>query len=90
MRVKCAKCDTERFEDSPMSIIWKDVTNEGDLPKFENYCFDCGMEELRKALKGVPFTIEIPRYPEYAPEELGRHGACINYTAELINYPPHK
>ena len=86
----CAKCGKQKFEDSPMSIIWKDVADEAGLAKFEDYCFDCGMEELRKALKGVPFTIEVPHYPEYTSEELGRHGAAINYTAELIDYPPHK
>ena len=48
------------------------------------------MEELRKALKGGSFTIEVPHYPEFAYEELGRHGADINYTAELIDYPPHR
>lgn len=53
-------------------------------------CFDCGIEELRKELKGVSFTIEVPQYPEYTSEELGRYGAAINYKAELIDFPPHK
>jgi hypothetical protein len=88
--MRCAKCGKQRFEDSPISIIWKGETDEAGLTKYEDYCFGCGMEELRKALKGVPLTIEVPHYPEYTPEELGRHGAAINYTAELTNYPPHK
>jgi len=88
--MRYSKCGKQRFEDSPMSIIWKDVTDEAGLTKFEDYCFDCGMEELRKALKGVPFTIEVPHYPEHTSEELCRHGAAINYTAELIDYPPHR
>ncbi len=88
--MQCAKCGKQRFEDSPMSIIWKDVTGEAGCAKFEDYCFDCGMEELRRELKGVPFTIEVSYYPEYTSEELGRHGAAINYTAELIDYPSHK
>jgi len=48
------------------------------------------MEELRKKLKGVPITIEVPHYPEYTDEELFKHGAAINYIAELIDYPSHK
>jgi len=88
--MRCAKCGKERFEDSPMSIIWKGETDEAGHAKYGDYCFDCGMAELRKELKGVPFTIEVPRYPEYSSEELGRHGAAINYIAELIDYPPHR
>ncbi len=88
--MKCAKCGKERFEDSLISIIKKDVFDEKGLAKYEDYCFGCGMEELRQSLKGVPITIEVPHYPEYTGEELQKHGAAINYTAELIDYPPHK
>ena len=83
----CSKCGKKVFEDSPISII--DLLVEG-VAEYKDYCFDCGMEELRKRLKGVPFTIEVPHYPEYTAEELQRHGAAINYSAELIDYPSHK
>jgi hypothetical protein len=88
--MKCAKCNKQVFEDSPISIIEKGVFDEKGLAKYQDYCFDCGMQELRRRLKGVPITIEVADYPEYTAEELGRHGAVINYIAELIAYPPHK
>lgn len=85
--MQCTRCRKEEFA---MSLIWKDVVDEVGHAKYEDYCFDCGIEELKKALKGVPFTIEVPYYPEYTSEELLSHGAAINYIAELIDYPPHK
>ena len=88
--MKCTKCGKQKFDDSPVCIIWKGFTDNVGRAKYDDYCFDCGMEELRTGLKGVPFTIEVPYYPEYTAEELGRNGAVINYTAELIDYPPHK
>ena len=88
--IKCAKCGKESFEDSLISIIEKGVVAEKGQAKSEDYCFDCGMEELRSKLKGVPITIEVPYYPEYTAEELMEHGAAINYIAELIDYPTHK
>ena len=88
--MKCAKCGKEKLEDSPMCIIEKGVANEKGHAVFQDYCFDCGMEELRSKLKGVPITIEIPHYPGYTAKELLEHGAAINYTAELIDYPPPK
>jgi len=88
--MRCTKCSKEVFEDSPISIIDKGVVDEKGHAKYEDYCFDCGVEELRKKLKGVPITIEVPHYPEYTAEELLEHGAAVNYTAELIDYPPHK
>lgn len=88
--MRCAKCGKENFDDSLISIIEKGVVDEKGHAKYEDYCFDCGMEELRKKLRGVPITIEVPHYLEYTDEELFKHGPAINYTAELIDYPPHK
>ena len=88
--MRCVRCGKERFEDSLISIIEKEVVDERGLAKYKDYYFDCGMEELRQGLKGVPITIEVPYYPEYTSEELQKHGAAINYIAELIDYPSHK
>lgn len=83
----CAKCGRE--EDSFISII--QGKDEKGNAKWEDYhCFYCAMEELKERLKGVPFTIEVPDYPEYTGEELVKHGALINYIPELIDYLPHK
>ena len=90
MKLRCAKCGKETFEDSLVSIIEKGIVNERGHAKHEDYCFDCGVEELRTKLKGVPITIEVPHYPEYTGEELVRYGAAINYITELIDFPPHK
>ena len=38
----------------------------------------------------MPFAIEVQHYPEYTGEQLAKHGAAINYTAELIHFPPYK
>jgi hypothetical protein len=88
--MQCAKCGKASFDDGFMSIIWKDVKDEKGNAKYENYCFDCGVMIIKRELKGVPFTIELPYYPEYSPEELQRSGAALNYIAELVDYPPHK
>ena len=90
MELKCARCGKESFEDSMVSIIEKGELNDKGLANYKDYCFNCGMEELKTKLKGVPITIEVPYYPEYTGEELCRYGAAINYTAELIDFPPHK
>ena len=90
MVMQCAKCSKQKFDGSLISIIEMGVVEEKGDTKYKDYCFDCGMEELRKSLKGVPITIEVPHYPEYTGEELQKHGAAINYTTELIDYPPHK
>ncbi len=78
---KCTKCGRE--EDGFVSII---LGNE-----FQDYnCFYCAIEELKKKLRGVPFTITVPDYPESTDEELRDHGARINYIPELVDYPLHK
>ncbi len=69
--MQCTKCRTEEFNNSPI-IINPIEGAEGDTGE---YCFHCGMEELRKRLKGVPFSIELP------PEGTS---AAINYTAEFV------
>ncbi len=87
--MQCAKWGKQKFDDGLIGIIGMGVVDEKRDAKYEDYCFDCGMEELRKSLKGVPVTIECPHYPEYTGEELQKHGAAINYTTELIDYPPY-
>jgi len=86
--MRCAKCGEEK--DMLISIIWKGLKDEKGYAIYKVYCWDCGVEELRKELKGVPITIEVPHYPEYTADELIEHGAAINYIAELIDYPSHK
>ena len=88
--IRCAKCGKEDFEDGLISIIHMGAVDEKGHAKYEDHCFDCGMEELKTRLKGVPITIEVPDYPEYTGDELIEQSAAINYTAELIDYPSHK
>ena len=88
--IRCTNRGKESFEDGLISIIHMEAVDEKGHAKYENYCFDCRVEELKTRLKGVPITIEVPDYPEYTGEELIKQGAAINYTAELIDYPPHK
>ena len=81
-QIRCSACGADKFEESPISII-----EMGTSPaKWKDYCFKCGVEELRKRLKGVPFTIEVPDFTSDTDEELGKKGVCINYTAEVVNY----
>ena len=83
----CAKCGGE-FRDGIISLIGKGVRDKNGRAIHEDYCFSRGMDELGKRLRSVPLTIEIPHYPEYTSEELSRCRAAINYTAELIDFPP--
>jgi len=85
---KCAKCGREEYSTIISIIPGKDKT--APVPWDDYNCFYCAMEELEKRLKGVPFTIQVPDYPEYTGEELIKHGAGINYIPELIDYPPRK
>ena len=83
----CSKCGRE---DESVTIIEKGVLDDKGRAKYEAYCSGCGLGELIGRLWGIPFTIEVPHYPEYTADELFDHGAAINYTAELIDFPLHK
>jgi len=70
--------------------VLKDKKDEDERAITADYCFDCGMNALADSLRCIPFTMEVPHCPEYTADELFDHGAAINYTAELIDFPPHK
>lgn len=80
--MKCSKCGRTKFEDSLASLIEKGISPA----KFADYCFDCGMQELKTRLKGVPFTIEVPDFSKDTNKGLMEKSTAINYTAELVNY----
>jgi len=82
----CPQCGKPECPGSVVTIIEKGVTDEKGHAVHQDFCYELGFAELKKRLKGIPITIEVPDVMEYEEEELVEAGCAVNYFADLVNF----